>query len=183
MDEALRIAWEMNERAWALFDGALTDLPKEEVQWRPLPQANSIEVIVRHVRIEAEWHLACLQTGALMPTVATPALQAAIDAVPLDFAENMAALKASTGRFHETLGTMTAEELRRRSDSAYGSAPGVAPHFLAYHQAMHLAMHCAQIRSIRNLYRTTRGEPARFFPDNPTYPRQEIGQRFRTGPT
>ena len=35
----------------------------------------------------------------------------------------------------------------------------------------HLAMHCGQIRSIRNLYRKTRGEPLRFFPDNPTFPR------------
>ena len=41
---------------------------------------------------------------------------------------------------------------------------------LAYHQATHLARHTGQIRTIRNLYRKTRGEPARFFPDNPTYP-------------
>ena len=31
-------------------------------------------------------------------------------------------------------------------------------------------MHCGQIQTIRNLYRKTRGEPARFFPENPTYP-------------
>jgi hypothetical protein len=44
------------------------------------------------------------------------------------------------------------------------------PHFLGLHQAMHLAMHPGQIRTIRNLHRTTRGEPARFFPENSTYP-------------
>jgi hypothetical protein len=42
---------------------------------------------------------------------------------------------------------------------------------LAYHQATHLAYHTGQIRSIRNLYRKIRGEPARFFPENPTFPR------------
>jgi hypothetical protein len=41
---------------------------------------------------------------------------------------------------------------------------------LWYHQAIHLAMHCGQSRTIRNLYCKARGEPARFFPDNPTYP-------------
>lgn len=40
-----------------------------------------------------------------------------------------------------------------------------------FHQALHLAGHTAQISTIRNLYRKTRGEPALFFPDNPTYPK------------
>jgi hypothetical protein len=40
---------------------------------------------------------------------------------------------------------------------------------------MHLAMHWGQINTIRNLYRKTRGEPARLFPDNPTFPRGEAG--------
>ena len=31
-------------------------------------------------------------------------------------------------------------------------------------------MHWGQVRTLRNLYRKTRGEPARFFPDNPTFP-------------
>jgi hypothetical protein len=29
-----------------------------------------------------------------------------------------------------------------------------------------------QIRSLRNLYRTSRGEQVLFFPDNPTFPAQ-----------
>jgi hypothetical protein len=31
-------------------------------------------------------------------------------------------------------------------------------------------MHWGQVRALRNLYRKSRGEPARFFPDNPTFP-------------
>lgn len=60
--------------------------------------------------------------------------------------------------------------LRERTTPAYGDAAAGSVYFLGYHQAMHVAMHCGQIRTIRNLYRKTRGAPARFFPDNPTYP-------------
>lgn len=173
MDEALLVACEMNEQAWDLLNGALVDLPEEEIHWRPLPEANAINTIVRHLRIEAEWHLASLQRGTSMPTVATPVEQEAIDAVPLDFEENRKALEDFIVRFLETLRTVTIGDLRQRSSSAYGAAIDreSQAHFLAYHQAIHLAMHCGQIRSIRNLYRKTRGEPARFFPDNPTYPK------------
>jgi hypothetical protein len=51
--------------------------------------------------------------------------------------------------------------------------PGGAPHsadLLSFRQAVHLAMHWGQIRTIRNLYQRTRGEPERFFPDNPIFP-------------
>jgi hypothetical protein len=51
--------------------------------------------------------------------------------------------------------------------------PGGAPHpasLLSFRQAVHLASHWGQIRTIRNLYRTTRGAPGRFFPHNPTFP-------------
>ncbi|HKB36567.1 MAG TPA: hypothetical protein VKD72_08945 [Gemmataceae bacterium] len=64
------------------------------------------------------------------------------------------------------------ERLQEKNAAAYGEAitgKGLA-YVLAYHQATHLAYHTGQIRSIRNLYRKTRGEPVRFFPDNPTFP-------------
>lgn len=169
----MRVTCEMNERAWDLFRSALVDLPDEEIHWRPLPEANSINAIIRHLRIEAEWHLASLQRGSPMPTVATAVIQQEIDAVPLDFDENRKVLEDSVVRFLETLRAMTIEDLVQRSSLAYGAAIDRDNHayFLAYHQAIHLSMHCGQIRSIRNLYCKTRGEPARFFPDNPTYPK------------
>jgi len=83
MDDALRVVVEMNETIWGRFKSALEDLSEEEIHWRFLPQANTINVIVRQ---------------------------------------------------------------------------------------KHMATHLGQIRTIRNLYRKTRGEPARFFPENPTYP-------------
>jgi len=55
MDDALRVVVEMNEAVWDRLKNALEDLNEEEIHWRPLPQANSINVIIRHFRIEAQW--------------------------------------------------------------------------------------------------------------------------------
>jgi hypothetical protein len=104
-----------------------------------------------------------------MPTIAVAAPQAAIDAVPADFEANFKRLEELYARFVELLRTATLETLQQRTAAAYGDARRLTS-ALGYHQALHLAMHCGQIRTIRNLYCKTRGEPARFDPENPTYP-------------
>ena len=173
MDDALRVVAEMNKRAWNGLKDALVDLSDDEINWRPLCQANNINVIVRHLRIEAQWHLDSLIRGDAMPSEVTPTLQREIDAVPLDFQRNLAKLEELLSGFLDGLRRTTLGDLHLRTAAAYGS-PSAAQgldHFLGYHQALHVAAHCGQIRTIRNLYRTTRGEPGRFFPKNPTYPR------------
>ena len=169
MDDAVRVVVEMNESIWGRLKNALEDLSEEEIHWRPLPQANTINVIIRHLRIEAQWHLDSLERGEPMPTIAVAAPQEAIDAVPSDFEENFKRLEELYTRFVEILRTATLVTLQQRTAAAYGEARGLT-YLLGYHQATHLAMHCGQIRTIRNLYRKTRGEPARFHPENPTYP-------------
>src|SRR5437879_12207068 len=173
VDEALRIVVEMNQRAWNVLKEALVDLSDDEINWRPLPQGNNINVIVRHLRIEAQWHLDSLIRGAAMPSEATATLQREIDAVPLDFQRNLAKLEELLIGFLDGLRTTTLRDLHLRTAAVYGPASAARglDHFLAYHQALHVATHCGQIRAIRNLYRTTHGEPGRFFPENPTYPR------------
>jgi hypothetical protein len=173
MDDGLRIVAEMHQEIWDQFRGSFDDLTEDEIHWRVLPQANSINLIVRHLRIESEWHLRSIQSGEPMPTIAAPVCPEAIGAVPFDFAENLNTLQRLYAAFCDTLETQLLGSLRDKSAAAYGEAvagKGLA-YMLAYHQATHLAYHTGQIRSIRNLYRKTRGEPARFFPDNPTYPR------------
>lgn len=172
MDDALRIIAEMHLTLWHHFRGSLDDLSDDEIQWRFLPQANSINIVVRHLRIESEWHLRSIQTGEPMPTIAATASQEAIDAIPFDFGENLNTLERLYTEFCDALRTESLETLKDKTAAAYGDAirgKGLA-FVLAYHQATHLAMHSGQIRTIRNLYRTTRGEPARFHPQNPTYP-------------
>lgn len=172
MDDALRVVSEMNQRAWTLLKDAVEDLSDDEINWRPLSQANSINIIVRHLRIEAQWHLDSLLRGETMPGAdVTPALQKEIDAVPLDFRQNLDKMEGLYTGFLDALRTATLHGLEQRTAAAYGSkaeAGGVV-HLLGYHQALHIAMHCGQIRTIRNLYRKTRGQPARFVPKNPTY--------------
>ncbi len=58
MDDALTPLIEMNEWVWNGFQQSLRDMTAEEVDWRPLPQANTISLMVRHLRIEAQWHAA-----------------------------------------------------------------------------------------------------------------------------
>jgi hypothetical protein len=173
MNEGVEIVAEMHRALWDQFRGSFDDLTDEEIHWRVLPQANSINVIVRHLRIESEWHLRSIESGAPMPTIAAQVSREAIDAVPFDFAGNLNALQRLYTAFCGTLGSQSLGALKDKSAAAYGegvTCKGLA-YVLAYHQATHLAYHTGQIRSIRNLYRKTRGEPARFFPDNPTYPR------------
>ena len=100
---------------------------------------------------------------------AAPAPQEAIDEVPADFEANFKRLEKLYTRFVEILRTATLETLQQRTEAAYGEASRLT-YTLGYHQAIHLAMHCGQIRTIRNQYCKMRGEPPRFFPDNPTYP-------------
>jgi len=169
----LEIVVEMHRFTWQRFQAALAGVSAEEVDWHPLPQANNINVIVRHLRIEAEWHVACLERGETMPIAPSPERQRKIDAVPLDFAENLRVLESSYQRFLDLLENTNPETLHDRSVAAYREWTGEAPpHLLGFHQAAHLASHLGQIRSIRNLFRTTRGEQAKFFPDNPSYPKR-----------
>ena len=173
MDDALDVICDMNENIWLRVTRALEDLSEEEIQWRPLPQANNINLIVRHLRIEAEWHLHSLERGAPMPTIAVPASQEAIDAISFDFQNNLKELEKLYRRFLEILRQVSLSALQQRTADAYGewSKRKGNLYLLGYHQATHVATHCGQIQMIRNLFRKTRGEPARFFPDNPTYPK------------
>ena len=165
---------EMNEWIWKRFKADLADVTPEEVDWRPLPQSNTINIIVRHLRIEGQWHTASLEHGERMPSDASPSLQAAIDAVPFDYERNMKELDEQYTRFNAALRGKTLADLAQRSAAAYGDWPRTPPpHLLGFHQAVHLAMHWAQIQTLRTLYIKTRGEavPARYYPDNVTYPK------------
>jgi hypothetical protein len=173
VDEAIRVIYEANVDVWNRLQAALLDVTSDERDWRPVPEANSINVIVRHLRIEAAWHLNSLREGSPMPTIAAPVVQEEIDAIPLDLAANLAALTGSQSEYLRELSASTLAALRERTSAAYGNAVAPKEYFIAYHNAIHLAMHCGQIRTLRNMYRKTRGEPARFVPENPTYPRTD----------
>jgi hypothetical protein len=51
----------MNDRIWTAFQNDREDVAPDEMDWRPVPEANSINLIVRHLLIEAAWHVARLE--------------------------------------------------------------------------------------------------------------------------
>jgi hypothetical protein len=64
MDERLGAVVEMNEVTWARFQGTMADVGPDEINWRPLPQANTINLILRHLRIDAAWHVTRIEREA-----------------------------------------------------------------------------------------------------------------------
>ena len=173
MGQAIRLIYEANVDAWNRLKDSLVDVTNDESNWRPVPQANSINVIIRHLRIEAAWHVNSLRDGTPMPTIAAPVVQEEIDAIPLDFAANLTELTDYQSEYLTSLGASTLATLRERTRAAYGEVGAAKEHFIAYHNATQLTMHCGQVRTLRNLYRKARGETARFVPENPTYRRTE----------
>jgi len=172
MHEAVEPLVEMSEWVWIRFKEDLKDLTPEEIEWRPLPQANNINLIIRHLRIETDWQLAGLERGEPVPDDVTPKEQQVIDSVPFDFEENLKALDTSCTRFIAVLRDMNLDQLKQRTQAASWNYPSnKREYLLSYHHAIHLSQHIGQIHTIRNLYRETRGKPVRFFPDNPTFPR------------
>lgn len=168
MDEALRVVVEMNDHAWRRFKRDVEGVTPEEANWRPVPEANSINLILRHVRIDVRWHVASIErSGQGRIDEATRS-----ESLPLDFEANLREVDESCARFIAILRTLSSAEIRRRTLLAYQGAPQAPPseQFLGFHFALHLTAHDGQIRTLRNLYRKLRGEPARFFPDNPTFP-------------
>ena len=172
MDEALGVVIEMTELVFKRFRNALEEVTPEEADWRPLPEANSINLVLRHLRIDAPWHVRSIEQRDPGRPQAAATAEEPPDSVPLDFNRNLKELTQLCDRFLAALRRATLASLERQTALAYQDSPQGPPpaHFLGFHFALHLAMHTAQIRTLRNLYRKTRGEPALFFPDNPTFP-------------
>ena len=174
MDARMRFAVEMYEVALSRVFEATADLEEGEAEWRPVPESNNIALIIRHLAIEARWHLDCLERGAPMVFNVSPELQREIDAIPTDFPANLGELTRRLQRFVDRLRETSDDQLQARSASAYAERAARWPHFLGYHQAVHLFGHLGQISMIRNLYRRTRGRSG-FTPENSTYPRAQGG--------
>ena len=67
MEDVIAFAADMNEWILKRLLADLKDVTPDEADWRPLPQANNINLIVRHLRIEAKWQLDAMSDGKPMP--------------------------------------------------------------------------------------------------------------------
>jgi hypothetical protein len=171
MDDALQLAIEMSEQNWMTFKNDLNDLTSDEIHWRPLPQANNISAIMKHLRVTEEWYVAGIEHGEQSPYQDTASVEQLTDSVPMHFEQNVKDLEALHNRFIVALRRTTLADLKRKtflSQVMPGQGPRSA-HTLLLREIMHIAMHRGQIRTIRNLYRKTRGEQGLFFPQNPLF--------------
>lgn len=169
MDEAIQLAIEMSEANWNNFKNDVKGLTADELNWRPLPHGNNINVLVRHVRGVEELMLSRLERGEQSPYKEAATVQQLTDSMPYDFEQNMKELEDLHNRFISVLRSTTLAELRRKTfvtPFARGPQPANA---LVLSEISHLATHRGQIRTIRNLYRKARGEQGLFLPQNPTF--------------
>lgn len=169
MDEAIQLAIEMSQANWSNFKNDLQDLTPDELNWRPLPQGNTINMLIKHCRGVEEFSLSRLEEGEQSPYRDAANVQQLTDSIPLNFEQNLRELEDLHNRFIATLRKTTLAELQRKSFfTPFAQGPQPATRLLLA-EISHLATHRGQIRTIRNLYRRTRGEPGLFLPQNPTF--------------
>jgi transcriptional regulator of met regulon len=169
MDEAIQLAIEMSEANWTNFKNDLQGLTPEELNWRPLPQGNTINILIKHCRGVEEFSLSRLEHGEQSPYKDATTVQKLTDSIPLDFEQNLRELEEFHNRFIAALRRTTLTELEQKTfltPFAQGPQPAMR---LLLAEISHLATHRGQIRTIRNLYRRTRGEEGLFLPQNPTF--------------
>jgi uncharacterized damage-inducible protein DinB len=169
MDDAIQLVIEMSEANWNNFKNDVKDLTADEIDWRPLPQGNNIHALVRHLRGVEELFLSRLEEGEQSPYRDAASVQKFTDSLSQDFGQNMKELEDLHNRFISALRSTTVAELKRKTFlTPFAQGPQPA-NTLLLAEISHLATHRGQIRTIRNLYRKTRGEQGLFLPRNPTF--------------
>lgn len=110
----------------------VADLEPQEIDWRPHPQANSLNVMIQHLRIEAQWQLASLENAEPMLLEATAPIQSFIDSIPFDSERNLMELEQLCTRFIAVLRTKSPAAIAEQHRLVYREFPGEAPpeHFL-----------------------------------------------------
>jgi uncharacterized damage-inducible protein DinB len=169
MDDAIQLAIDMSDTTWKAFTAEFKDLTPDEIHWRPLPQANNIAGLIHHLRVVEELFLAPLEQGEQSPYTDAPSVQQLTGSVPRNDEQNLREFEALHERFLTCLKHTPLADVKRQTfvtPFAQGSRPWNA---VLFSEIGHLTLHRGQIRTLRNLYRTTRGEQALFAPQNATF--------------
>jgi len=169
VDDAIQLAIEMSEANWNNFKNDVKGLAADEINWRPLPQGNNINALVKHLRVVEELFLSRLEQGEQSPYEDGPSVRKLTDSIPQNFDQNLKELEDLHTRYIAALRSTTLAELRRKTFlTPFAQGPQPA-NTLLLAEISHLATHRGQIRTIRNLYRRARGEQGLFLPQNPTF--------------
>jgi hypothetical protein len=113
--------------------------------------------------------LAQFEQGEHSPHTDVPSVLKMTRSVPLTFEQNLKDFEELHTRFVNTLKQTSLADLKRKT-FVNPFAQGVRPaNSLLFSEIGHLTLHREQIRTLRNLYRRTRGEAGLFAPRNPTF--------------
>ena len=115
MDDAIQLAIDMSDTTWKAFTAEFKDLTPDEIHWRPLPQANTIAVLIHHLRVADELFLAQLARGEQSPYTEAPGVQQLTDSVPLEYEHNLREFEAWHERFLNYLRQTMLAELKCRT--------------------------------------------------------------------
>ncbi|MBI3329279.1 MAG: DinB family protein [Nitrospinae bacterium] len=169
MEEVIEFAVGLMERNWSDIKNALKDVTDDELDWRPVPESNNIKSIVRHLRTVGQLYLSLLEDGDQTPWRDEEYVQKLTDSIAYDFQDNMKALEEFHNRFVSLMNRGTVASLKAQTFVESSSSRPQSKDSLLHREIRHLVTHTGQIRTLRNLYRRTKGEKGLFFPDNRTF--------------
>lgn len=169
MDQVLEFAVGLMERNWSGLKNALQDMTDDELDWRPVPESNTIRSIVRHLRIVEQLYLSLLEDGEQTPWNNEDYVQQLTDSIPYDFQQNTKSFDDFHNRFVSLMKGSTLADLQGQIFVESSRSRPQAKDSLIHREIRHIAAHEGQIRALRNLYRRMKGEKGLFFPENRTF--------------
>jgi uncharacterized damage-inducible protein DinB len=169
MDQVIEFAVGLMERNWNDLKRALQDMADDELDWRPVPESNTIRSIVRHLRTVEQLYLSLLEEGDETPWNDAEYVRQLTDSITDDFQHNMKELEEFHTRFVSLLKQSTLAELQAQTFVEAPFPRLQSKDSLIFRDIRHIITHTGQMRTLRNLYRRTKGEKGLFFPENPTF--------------
>jgi DinB superfamily len=112
MDQVLEFAVGLLERNWNDLKNDLQDMTDAELDWRPVPEANNIRSIVRHLRMVEQLYLSLLEDGDQTPWKNEDYVQKLTDSITYDFQQNMKLFEDFHNRFVSLMKGSTLADLK-----------------------------------------------------------------------
>jgi uncharacterized damage-inducible protein DinB len=169
MDQVLEFAVVLLERNWNDLKHDLQDITDDELDWKPVPESNTIRSIVRHLRMVEQLYLSLLEDGDQTPWKDEDYVQTLTDSITYDFQQNMQPFEDFHNRFVSLMKGSTLADLKVQTFVESSVSRPQSKESLIFREIRHIATHAGQIRTLRNLYRRTKGEKGLFFPENRTF--------------
>jgi len=171
MDQVIEFAVGMMERNWNELKDDLKDITDDELDWRPVPESNSIRSIVRHLRTVEQLYLSRLEDAENSPWKDNAAVQKLAESATYDFPQIMKEFEDFRNRFVSWIQGSTMADLKAQTFPDPSSPPGIVltKDSMISREIRHMITHRGQIRTLRNLYRRTKGKKGLFSPENESF--------------